>query len=214
MTSDLIAFLDESHKPMRNPATGRVDDPGLNHYVVAAAVVIVGDRPNIRRQLGRAEDEIGCSLHYRDLTPARRAGALQAINSIDGWDGYLFETAQALPEALYNEHHVRAKVIAAAFTLLSSEGVVEAVLETRAGTKTDFQPLDDNDHRVVHKLQRQGVVPESFRIRHDDKTEAILQIADLLAGARSDWLCGVNRVVYPRVAHRIRATLTVFDKWG
>ncbi len=117
-----------------------------------------------------------------------------------------------LPDARYSEHHVRAKVIAEALTHLGSEGVVEAVLETRAGTNKDFQPLDNKDHQVLRKLQRQGAVPDSFRIRHDDKTEAILQIADLLAGARSDGLCGVNRETYYRISHRVRATRTVFSK--
>ena len=169
-----------------------------------------GDSSNIRRQLERVESEIGIELHYRDLSTARRTEALEAIDRIDGWYGYMFETARALP-AHYNEHHVRAKVIAEALTHLSSEGVVEAVLETRAGPKKDFQPLDNKDHQVLRKLQRQGAVPDSFRIRHDDKTEAILQIADLLAGARSDDLCGVNRETYYRISHRVRATRTVFD---
>ena len=65
---------------------------------------------------------------------------------------------------------------------------------------------------MLRKLQRQGAVPNSFRIRHDDKTETILQIADLLAGARSDTLCGVNRETYYRISHRVHATRTVFDK--
>ena len=211
MTTEPVAFLDESRKPIRNPATGRVDDHGLNYYVVAAAVVPEGDSSNIRRQLGRIEVEIGIELHYRDLSTARRAEALEAIDRIDGWYGYMFETARALP-AHYSEHHVRAKVIAEAFTHLSCEGVAEAVLETRAGPKKDFQTLDNKDHQVLRKLQRQGTVPDSFRIRHDDKTEAILQIADLLAGARSDDLCGVNRETYYRISHRVRATRTVFDR--
>lgn len=210
MTSDLIAFLDESRKPVRNPATGRVHRPGRSHYVVSAAVVIDGDAPDIRRQLGRVEGGIGYRLHYRNLTPSRRTETLEAIDGIDGWDGYLFETARALPDTHYNEHHVRAKVVEEAFTYLSAEGVVEAVLETRAGSKQDFQALDDNDRRVWRRLKRQGTVPKNFRIRHDDKTEAILQIADLLAGARSDWLCGVNRDPYARVTHRVRSIRTVF----
>ena len=214
MTSELVAFLDESRKPMRNAATGRVDDLGRNHYVVAAVVVLDGDNPNIRRQLGRVEAGIGHPLHYGDLSPARRVEALEGIGGLDGWDGYLFETARPLPDANYSEHHVRAKVVAEAFTHLCSEGVVEAVLETRAGTKKSFHPLDRKDHQVMRRLQRQRVVPDSFRIRHDDKTETILQIADLVAGARSDWLCGVNREAYARVAHRVRAVRTIFDKMG
>ena len=210
--TELIAFLDESRKPMRDPAAGRVGDSGRYYYVVAAVVVLDGDSSNIGRQLGRVEAEVGVQLHYRNLSAARRLEALEGIGGIDGWEGYLFETARALPDAHYSEHHVRAKVIAEALTLLGSEGVVEAVLETRAGTKKDFQPLDDKDHQVLRKLQRQGAVPNSFRIRHDDKTEAILQIADLLAGARSDGLCGVNRETYYRISHRVRATRTVFGK--
>ncbi len=212
MTTELIAFLDESRKPIRNPATGRLDDPGRNHYVVAAAVVIDGDIPSIRSQLGQVEAGLGYPLHYRNLTTARRVEAVEAIDGIDGWDGYLYETARPLPDAGYSEHHVRAKVITEAFTHLSSEGVVEAVLETRAGTNRRFLPLDDKDHDVLRRLQQQGTVPGSFRISHDDKTETILHIADLLAGARSDWLCDVNRDTHARIGHRVQTIRTVFDK--
>lgn len=138
--------------------------------------------------------------------------ALDAIDGIDGWDGYLYETVRPLPDAGYGEHHVRAKVIERALTHLSSQGVVEAVLETRAGTNRRFLPLDDKDRDVLDRLQRQGTVPESFRISHNDKTERILQIADLLAGARSDWLCDVNREAHARIGHRVHTIRTVFDK--
>ena len=187
MTTELIAFLDESRKPVRNPWTGRVDQPERTFYVVAAGVVISGDISGMRSQLGRVEAEIGCPLHYQDLGVVRRAKAFDAIDKIDGWDGYLFETIRPLPDAHYNEHHIRSKVLGEAFAHLSAEGVTEAVLETRAGTKRDFQPLDRKDHQVLRKLQRQEIVPNSFLIRHDDKTEAILQLADLLAGARSEF---------------------------
>ena len=212
MTTELVAFLDESHKPIRNPKTGRVGDHGRKHYVVAAAVVIGGDISNIRHQLRQVKAGLGYPLHYRDLSTARRVEALGAIDGIDGWDGYLYETARPLPDAGYSEHHVRAKVIGQALTHLSSQGVVEAVLETRAGTNRRFLPLDDKDHDVLHRLQQQGTVPESFRISHDDKTETILQIADLLAGARSDWLCDVNRETHARIGHRVHTIRTVFDK--
>ncbi len=212
MTTELVAFLDESRKPLRDPATRRVDEYARKHYVVAAAVVIDGDSPNIRRQLERVEAEIGYPLHYQDLSTARRVEALEAIDGIGGWDGYLYETARALPDAGHSEHHVRAKVIERALTHLSSEGVVKATLETRAGTNRRFLPLDDKDQDVVRKLQRQRAIPGGFRISHDDKTEAILQIADLLAGARSDNLCRVNRETFWRVSHRVCSIHTVFDK--
>ncbi|MCY4369691.1 MAG: hypothetical protein OXF41_09805 [bacterium] len=79
--------------------------------------------------------KIGVQLHYRNLGKTRRVETLEAIDRISGWGGYLFETARPLPDAHYSEHHVRAKVLIEAITHLSSEGVVEAVLETRAGTK-------------------------------------------------------------------------------
>lgn len=211
MTTGLVAFLDESRKPLRDPATGRVDEQERKHYIVAAAVVLDGDSPNIRRRLEQVETEIGYPLHYQDLSPARRQVALEAIDRIDGWDGYLYETARALPDTGHSEHHVRAKIIERALTHLSSEGVAEATLETRAGTNRRFLPLDDKDHDVVRKLQRHHTIPNSFRVTHDDKTEPILQIADLLAGARSDNLCGVNRETYWRISHRVHAIHTVFE---
>ena len=108
MTTELIAFLDESRKPLRDPATRRLDTHGRKHYVVAAAVVIDGDSPNIRSWLKQIEAEGGYPLHYQDLSTARRVRALEAIDEIGGWDGYLYETARALPDAGHSEHHVRA----------------------------------------------------------------------------------------------------------
>ena len=64
----------------------------------------------------------------------------------------------------------------------------------------------------MRRLRRQEAIPDSFRISHEDKTETILQVADLLAGARSDWLCDVNRDAHARIGHRVRAIRTVFDK--
>ena len=212
MTTELVAFLDESRKPIRNPKTGRVGEPGRSYYVVAAAVVIDGDSPDIRNRLGRVEAGLGYPLHYRNLSTTRRIEAIAAIDGIDGWDGYLYETARPLPDAGYSEHHVRAKVIEEALTHLSSQGVVEAVLETRAGTNRRFLSLDDKDYDVLHRLQQQGTVPERFRISHDDKTETVLQIADLLAGARSDWLCEVNREAHARIGHRVHTIRTTFGK--
>ena len=212
MTTDLVAFLDESRKPIRNPKTGRVGEPGRYYYVVAAAVVIDGDSSDIRSRLGRVEAGLGYPLHYRNLSTTRRIEAITAIDGINGWDGYLYETARPLPDAGYNEHHVRAKVVEEALTHLSSQGVVEAVLETRAGTNRRFLSLDNKDYDVLHRLQQQGTVPERFRISHDDKTETVLQIADLLAGARSDWLCEVNREAHARIGHRVHTIRTVFGK--
>ena len=184
-------------------------DEGRHYYIVAAAVILDGDIADVRSQIELVNAEIGVQLHYRSLSISRRVKALEAVARIGGWDGYLFETARALPDAHHDEHHVRARVLAEAFTYLSSERVVDAVLETRAGGKQEFQPLDNKDHEVPHKLQRQGTVPNGFRIRHDSKAEPVLQLADLLAGARSDERCGVDRETYYRINHRVRSIHTV-----
>lgn len=210
--TDLIAFLDESRKPMRNPATRRVEDPGLHHYVVAAAVVFHGDISNTRQQLRQIRDRVDYPLHYQELRGhRRRVEAVEAIEKIEGWDGYIFETARALPEANVTEHHVRAKTVEVAFSRLSSQGIMRAVLETRAHPKKGFT-LDQKDHQVLKKLKLRGVVPADFQISHASKTQTLLQLSDLLAGARSDLICNVYHEPYARVSHRVRHTDTVFIK--
>lgn len=209
MDTELIAFLDESRKPMRDPATQRVKDPRRYHYVVAAVVILNGDIPNISCQLRRIRDRV-CPLHYQKLRRfRRRVEAVEAIEGIDEWDCYIFETAQALPEANFREHHVRAKTMEAAFTRLSSLGILRAVLETRAHPEKG-STLDLKDHQVLNKLKQRGDVPADFQISHEGKTQALLQLPDLLAGARSDWICEVYHDPYARISHRVRHTDSVF----
>lgn len=210
--TDLIAFLDESRKPMRNPATRRLEDTGLHHYVVAAVVVFHGDIPNIRRQLLRIRGRVGYLLHYQKLKSLRRrVEVVKEIEEIDEWDCYIFETARALFGANVSEHHVRAKTIGLAFSRLSSLGILRAVLETRADPKKGFN-LDQKDHQVLNKLKQQGVVPADFQISHADKTESLLQLSDVLAGARSDSICNSHPEPYARISHRVRHTYSVFTK--
>lgn len=211
MMPDLVAYLDESRKPMRNPKTRRVDDHELNHYVLAAVVVLDGDVSTLD-DLGRMSQQIGVPLHFRRISRRQRIEAIEGIASLDGWDGYLFETARAVADTSYSEHHVRAKMVEAALRRLSSEGVRRAVLETRSGQRQDFRILDEKDHQVLRRLRRQGIVPSSFRISHRDKGEPFLQVADLLAGARSDSLCHGDRESFARIAHRIRDTHRIFGR--
>ena len=209
----LIAFLDESKKPVRDRSTGRVATGGDHYYVVAAATVFASDLGDVRAQLSDIEAGLGYKLHYGDLSHKRRVEAIEAVEAIDGWDGYIFETARPLSSRHYTERHVRAKTLIAAFVHMSTEGgVAQVVLETRADPKSGFDILDQHDHQVLQRLLSRKEVPEDLRISHDDKTEKVLQIADLLAGARSDFLCGINVDVYPLIGHRIQSSLTVFDK--
>ena len=213
LVADLIAFLDESRKPPRDPSTGRPSGSS-HHYVVAGAIVLDGDTSGMRQNIADIELDLGYPLHYSDLrSSTRRRDAIAAIATIPEWDGYLFETARSLPQRNYSEHHVRAKVLTAAFVHLSvNEGVAQITLETRARPKQGMYHLDLKDHQVLRKLLRRQAVPANVHIRHDDKTERILAVADLLAGARSDFLCRVDPEPYTLIAHRVRAIDTVFDR--
>lgn len=208
--ADLIAFLDESKKPMRDPATSRPSDRG-EHYVVAAAIVIEGDA-EIRSAIAEIEARLGYRMHYADLrSRKRRLAAVRELERIQGWDGYLFETARPLRGRHHSEHHVRAKTLASAFTVLGSEvGVTRIILETRATPKRGFIALDEKDHQVLQKLLTHKAVPADLRIAHTDKTERTLAVADILAGARSDFLCLADMEAFPLIAHRVRAIVSVF----
>ena len=212
MTTELTAFIDESRKPIRDPATGKVSGAG-EHYVLPAAVVLDGDCDDLRTSLNRIAVEIGHPLHYRELSRQNRIGAIEAIDSITGWEGYLFETARPLQARNYSEHHIRAKLVEDAFVYLNqNRGVARVVLETRSHPAAGFFALDQKDHDVLRRLRRRGEIAGTFEISHAGKAEAILQIADLLAGARSDWLCGVNRDAYGRISHRVHSTRSVFGR--
>jgi hypothetical protein len=212
MATDLIAFIDESKKPMRDRRTGRVARTG-DHYVVAGGVVISGDADRVRLQIAGLEADLGFPMHYSDMSPERRRRAAQALATVDGWEGHLFETARALPNQNYNEHFVRAKVIGAALEGLSTDGGVDhATLETRNHPGRGLNELDEKDHQVLQKLLSQQRVPSEFRITHADKSEKLLAIADLLAGARTDYLCAVDTEPFVLLGHLIQRPVKVFGK--
>lgn len=211
MATDLVAFIDESRKPMRDRRTGRVARTGY-HYVVAGGVVIGGDADRVRLRLAGLEADLGFPLHYSDMSLERRRRAAQALATVDGWEGYVFETARPLPDQNYSEHFVRAKVVGAAFECLSTDGgVVYATLETRNHPGRGLNELDRKDHQVLQKLLSQNRVPRDFRISHADKSEKLLAIADLLAGARTDYLCAVDNEPYGLLAHLVNRSVKVLE---
>ena len=177
MATDLVAFIDESKKPMRDRRTGRVARTG-DHYVAAGGVVISGDADRIRLQISALEADLGFPLHYSDMSRERRRSAARALATVDGWEGHLFETARPLPARNYSEHFVRAKVIGAALESLSTDGgVIYATLETRNHPGRGLNELDRKDHQVLQKLLSQKRVPQEFRIAHVDKSEKLLEAA-------------------------------------
>lgn len=215
MTTDLLGFLDESKKPVRDPRTGRVSTSG-EFYVVAAAVVLSGDIEAIRAELREAVARLGFPFHYADLrSKSRRVDALDAVLSIEGWDAYVFETARPMSPRNNSEHQMRAKALSAAFTVLSAEeGVSEFVLETRGHPIKQLDQLDQKDHQVLQRLTGTQKVPAGLQLRHADKGEPILQLPDLIASARTGHLCSVDREMYARLSHRVRRITPVLGKDG
>ena len=205
---DILAFLDESKKPMRDPATGKVAASG-DHYVVAAAVVLRGDATTIRNELRDLLAVVSHDLHYSQLSVRRRVVALTGIAGIAGWDGFIYETATPVP-ARRTERRTRARILSAALPdLTGTRGAKIITLETGAAPKKGFHTLDQHDNATLRSLIARGLITGGHTITHGDKAEPLLWVADLLAGARSDHLCGVDRGTYPLIAHRVSRITTV-----
>lgn len=200
----LVAFVDESCKPVRDPSTGEAL-PDRYRYVLACAVVFEADIAAVRHDLSTLERSLGKPLHYRKMGPNARETALTHISRLDMWDGVLVETSQAVHRQHHSEHHVRARLLQRALASLSNEfGVAEIVIESRSRLQLGPGQLDQKDHQVLRRLRGQGLI-SAVRLRHDDKSEIMLSLPDLLAGARTDHLCGVNRTAFALIAGRVRA---------
>lgn len=208
----LVAFLDESRKPVRDRVSGRPLE-GSEHYLVAAAIMFDGDLTRVRKRILRIERDLGFRLHYTSLRKSgRRQAALSAIADIPDWDALIVETARPLPIRNNSERHVRAKVLREALrTLTATHGVAHVVLETRSSPVKGFRQLDEQDHQVLQSLRSRHEVPAALSIDHRGKSEPLLAIADLVAGSRTDALCWADRTAFPIIAHRVRTTVRVGD---
>ena len=197
----LIGFLDESVKPVRDPRTRRASKTH-RHYVIAVAVLFEEDADAVRSRLVNIRTRLGYPLHYADLrSRQRRLAAIEALDSVGDWDAYVFETAKPFRGS---EHHFRARVLESAFTRLStSEGVERLVLETRSHPSGGFGQLDEKDHLVLRKLVNRREVPTDLEVVHQGKSEPLLQIPDIVVGARSDHLCAADREAYAMISHRV-----------
>lgn len=198
----IVAFMDESRKPVRDEAKRRsaTDD---HHYVVAGAILLHGDGDPLRSAIHELQQSVGRPLHYSDLRRRAREDALLGLAEIPDWDGILFETDRAQPSNS-PESRIRHIILNTALPALFVEhGARQVTLETRATPHLGFRQLDQHDHSTFRSLIDRGRVPEGRSIRHDDKSEPLLWVCDLLAGARTDFICGVDRSMYPLIAHRV-----------
>lgn len=199
---ELVAYLDESKKPVRNRATGKVSGDA-EVYVVVAAIVFRGGQDAMRNSLKGIRSTVGAPLHYAELTDRRRTHALQAVCELSGWDAYIFETAEPRPVA-HRESGVRDRALRTAVCMLAGDfGVRNFTLETRATAAKQFFRLDEDDHRTLSSLLSRGEVAADTRIVHDDKSENLLALPDLVAGARTDHLANKDSTPYSLVSHRV-----------
>lgn len=153
----LLAFVDESCKPVRDPSTGRALADGYR-YVLTCAVVFEADIAAVRHDLLNLEAGLGRPLHYREMGRDAREAALKHVATLDTWDGALFETSQAVLRQRQSEHHVRAKLLERALISLSEKfGVVEIVMESRSKLQLGPGQLDQKDHQVLRKLRGRGL---------------------------------------------------------
>jgi len=204
----LIAFVDESCKPVRDLSTRRAV-AGRYRYVLACTIVFEADLDALRCELSRLEASLGKPLHYRVLARTARKATLEHAASLDSWEGALFETSRDIVRQHRSEHHVRAKLLERALRSLSERfGVAEVVMESRSRRRLGPGQLDQKDHQVLRKMRGRGLI-EAVELRHDDKSEVMLRLPDLLAGARTDHLCGVDRTAFALIANRVE----VIEQW-
>lgn len=202
--TDLVAYIDESRKPVRDPKTGRVAGNG-SHYVVAAAVVLAVDATHVRKMLQTLADELTSArpLRWTDMSAARRRRTIEVITANNDWEYCLYETSKPVADRQGPDAWVRAHTLSAAFEDLSTaRGVVRAILETRSQPVQGFTTHDERDHRLLASMLTKGTAAENFRIEHRGKEEPVLWLADILAGVRTDYLCWVDRETFPVLAHR------------
>ena len=201
---DLVAFLDESHKPVRDRKTGKPDHGSL-HYVTAAAVVFRGDLDHCRKQLLAIETELGFELHYGETMKShqRRKRVALALAGIDSWEGFIFETPKPITRKKGAERTARSAQLRKAYTFFDGEGIKRAILETRSRASVGRATLDDRDIALLQKMQSKGEVSRDLQISHASKEEPMLKIADFLASSRSDFLCSSDVSIYPLVGHRV-----------
>jgi hypothetical protein len=205
---EIVAFLDESKKPVRDQNTGKVAASG-DHYVVAAAIVLSGDTSEIRHHLLKLVENLGHSLHYSEISKVRRPTALEGIVNISGWEGSLYETASPV-SVRQPERRTRHRLLSTALAdLTRGKGATQVTLESRATPRKGYQALDQHDHMTWRSLLDRELVSSGTTISHTDKSEPLLWIADLLAGVRTDFLCGVDRSLFSRVAHRVTSVTSV-----
>lgn len=144
------------------------------------------------------------------MSPTRRRMTVADLTALDHWEALVYESAQPIGRHSVSDARTRSLILKRAFVDLHwQRGVRRATLETRSQPSKGFVTHDRRDHQVLESLLTEDQVGRSFRITHAGKEEPLLWLADALAGARTDFLCGVDREMWSLMAHRVAAIVRV-----
>jgi hypothetical protein len=200
---DLVAFVDESLKPVRRAPVRSGNGLQVSHYAMAAVVLLAGDLTDCRWTLRMLAGKRAKGLHYASLSERQRLEVVMEVTSWPYWDALVVETERPVP--VHNDRPQRRSVLGVLLSeLATSFGVQHIVLESRAHPSGAFGRLDRDDVLLAASLRESGRLPADVSVEHRGKGEAALALADLIVGARTDFLCGVNRAPWGAVAHRVR----------
>lgn len=197
---DIIAFVDESKKPVREPATGRADTSSY-FYVATSVVTFDSDIEALRSLLNELSEQLSKPLHYSELSSRQREHALSALCQSPDWEASVFETSKAFHKST-DEHWVRARLLDQMLEEHTKD-ITHFVLEQRGKPGTDFDALNERDHQVFRRHQRRSNLETQITLEHRDKSEIMLAIPDLISGARTDFLCRRDTLPYTHISHRV-----------
>lgn len=209
-SDDLIAFIDESLKPSRRAGmVGGTRPPSF--YAVAALVVLAAEAEDLRAGLKPLTPSRGGKARYKAMSAAARREAAILLSWQHMWDAVVVETSRAVP--VRNDRTLRGAVLWRAFaTLERDHGVRRVVAESRSHPSGAFSRLDHDDVLLVGAARQVGVVSPEFVVSHAREDEMLLAAADVIVGARTDAICGIDRTPWGLLAHRVSIT-RVSPRW-
>lgn len=200
-SDDLIAFVDESLKPVRGGESHDGARPP-SVYAVAAVVVLAAEADGLRAALNPLKASRGGKVHYSALSGAARLEAVVLLSRQVTWDALVVETNRAV--SVRNDRTLRRAVLWEAFATLQREhGVVRVIAESRSHPSGAFGRLDHDDVLLARTARQVGLVSAPFVVSHARGEETLLTAADVIVGARTDAVCGVDRTPWSLLAHRV-----------
>ena len=165
-------------------------------YVLAAVMVPAHD-PHCRREVLRLRLPGQRRIHWRDESSVRRDRIVDAVVVLP-WTGVAIAFHPARRRL---QSAARAACLRGIVAWLSGQGVSRLVIESRG------EHNDRHDRRSIIECRRSGHVVETYGFARPAE-EPLLWIADIVAGATSAHLAGLNG----RWFHAIREKVEVLPR--